>query len=319
LTTAREEPHRAFSGARWGVPTTTTAIIALVVADCAAQADAGSDTGPGTDAKVTAALEAAVAAANTEDRGAAEFTGATAGSGEGMVIGYISAGEASPFVYALTAGVKKQAEIAGIDLRFCDSEFDAAKALQCANDLATQGINGLFNMQVDAASAPNICHVNSDVPTIALAIHQKPCELSFVGAEDELAGYLAGVAMGAYVNERFECKVDKVFSLEDMGSGDTNMKRVAGWTDGCESVCGSGMELVHLDTRGLIDESQKAMTDALTTAPDSRRVVVFTIDDNAALGALSAASALGRKGDIFVASQGATRVRTAKYSRIPNG
>ena len=279
------------------------AIAALALSGCTT-----GTTEPGVTAapeeEVTAALEAAVAAANTEDPNAATFTGAMAGSGEGLVIGYISAGEASPFVHVLTLGVQEQAEAAGIDLRFCDSQFDAAKALQCANDLATQGIDGLFNMQVDAASAANICEVNATVPTIALAIHQKPCEVSFVGAEDELAGYLAGVAMGAYVDARFGCEVDKILSLEDVGSGDTNTERVAGWTEGYESICGSTQEFIHIDTAGLIDESQKAMTDALTTAPDAHRVIVFTIDDNAALGALAAASTLGRKGDLFVASPG---------------
>ncbi len=276
----------------------------LLLAGCSAGTATTADENRTPDSgDATAALTAAVAAANTDDPDAAEFVGATSGSGTGLVVGYISAGEASPFVHALTVGVQEQAEKAGVDLRFCDAQFDAAKALQCANDLSTQGITGLFNMQVDAASAPAICAVN-DVPTIALAIHQKPCELSFVGAEDERAGYLAGVAMGAYVDARFGCDIDKIFSLEDVNSGETNTKRVSGWTTGYQSMCGDAIEFVHIDTAGLIDESQKAMTDALTTAPDSHRVVVFTIDDNAALGALAAASALGRKGDLFVASQG---------------
>lgn len=284
---------------RSGVAALATAALIALTACTSAEPVAP----PVDDAVVTEALEAAVAAANTSDPGAAEFVGAKPGSGEGMVIGYISAGEASPFVHVLTLGVQEQAEIAGIDLRFCDAQFDATKALQCARDLATQGIQGLFNMQVDAASSPAICAVN-EVPTIALAIHQAPCELSFVGAEDRMAGFLAGVAMGTYVEKRFDCEVDKIVSLEDMNSGETNSKRVGGWTEGYESICGSGLEFMHLDTAGLIDEAQKAMTDALTTAPDATRVVVFTIDDNAALGALAAAASLGRKDSIFVASQG---------------
>lgn len=275
----------------------------LVLAGCAVATSPTDSTQSPDSGDATAALKAAVEAANTEDPKAAEFVGATSGSGTGLVVGYISAGEASPFVHVLTVGVQEQAKIAGIDLRFCDAQFDATKALQCANDLSTQGIDGLFNMQVDAASAPAICDVNA-VPTIALAIHQKPCEVSFVGAEDERAGFLAGVAMGSYVDSRFACDVDKIFSLEDVNSGDTNTKRVKGWTEGYQSICGDSLEFVHIDTKGLIDESQKAMTDALTTAPNSHRVIVFTIDDNAALGALAAASSLGRKGDLFVASQG---------------
>ena len=278
-------------------------VAVLTIAGCTAESASVDSNQTPDSGDATAALTAAVAAANTDDPAAAAFVGAKSGSGDGLVVGYISAGEASPFVHALTVGVQEQAEIAGVDLRMCDAQFDAAKALQCANDLSTQGITGLFNMQVDAASAPAICAVN-DVPTIALAIHQKPCELSFVGAEDERAGYLAGVAMGAYVDSRFACDIDKIFSLEDVNSGETNTKRVKGWTEGYQSVCGDENEFVHIDTAGLIDESQKAMTDALTTAPDSHRVIVFTIDDNAALGALAAASALGRKGDLFVASQG---------------
>lgn len=269
----------------------------------AVTAQSASSSAPG-GAATDAALAEAAAAANTSAQDSVPFSKVKPGSAKGMTVGYISAGEESPFVHAITVGVKQQAQKAGMSLKTCDAQFDAAKALKCARDLSTQGIDGLFNMQIDNAAAAGICNVNPRIPTIALAIHQKPCEKSFVGADDERAGELAGVAMGTYMKKRFDCRADKILSLEDQASGTTNERRVAGWTKGYEGICGDDVAFDHVDSAGLIDKSQKVTTDYLTAAPDAKAIVVFTIDDNAALGALAAASTAGRAGSLFVASQG---------------
>lgn len=252
----------------------------------------------------TQALSAAVSAVNTPDPSAAPFVGATPGSGKGMIVGYISAGESSPFVHSLTLGMQAQAARAGMTLRFCDAQFDATKALQCAKNLTSQGVQGLFNMQTDNKAAPAICKVGGPLPTIALAIHQKPCENSFVGINDEHAGEMAGKAMGVYIKARFDCKVDKIFSLEQASSGTTNEQRVAGWTKGYQATCGSKDHFQHLESGGVSDKAERVVTDALTAAPEAKRVVVFAIDDDAASGALAAASIAGRSNALFMASQG---------------
>ena len=59
-----------------------------------------------------------------------EFEKVKPGSGKGLHLGYISLGDAVPFVKLVSDSIKKQAKIAGVKLEFCDSKIDDAKALK---------------------------------------------------------------------------------------------------------------------------------------------------------------------------------------------
>ena len=76
-------------------------------------------------------------------------TGAVPGSGAGKKIGYISLGEQVPFAVLVSNGIKEQAEIAGLELVFCDSKLDTPTALACAQQFAVQGVQGVLNFHVD--------------------------------------------------------------------------------------------------------------------------------------------------------------------------
>ena len=80
--------------------------------------------------------------------------GATPGSGEGKTIGYMSLGEYIPFVNLVTRGIQEQAEVAGANLVFCDTNTDPAETLACAQQMTTQGAQGVINFQVDQAAVP---------------------------------------------------------------------------------------------------------------------------------------------------------------------
>ena len=45
-----------------------------------------------------------------------------------MKVGYISLGESIPFVKLVSDYIQEQADTAGVEIAFCDSEIDAAKA-----------------------------------------------------------------------------------------------------------------------------------------------------------------------------------------------
>lgn len=233
--------------------------------------------------------------------------GAAEGSGEGMKIGYISLGDAIPFVKLVSDNIKEQAEIAGVDLVFCDSMVDDAEALQCAQQMAVQEVQGVINFQLNESISPEICAAYGDVPTVAIDIHQEPCEVSFFGADNRFAGHVAGEAVGQYFEDNFGCEYDQVVTLETVGAGIVNEDRTLGAVEGFASVCGEVPDdkLQRVDVGGTTDLALERVTNILPTIPPGGRLVVLSLNDDMALGALAAARTAGREGELFIGAQGA--------------
>ena len=55
-------------------------------------------------------------------------------------LGYISGGDADPFVLIVTESIRVEAAKAGVELAECDSNFSAEEALECARTLAVQDL-----------------------------------------------------------------------------------------------------------------------------------------------------------------------------------
>jgi ribose transport system substrate-binding protein len=233
------------------------------------------------------------------------FVGATPGSGKGLKLGYISAGESVPFGRLVSNGVKQQAKIAGAKLVFCDSALDAAKALNCAKLFKTQGVQGYLNFQVFANASASICKAGPQVPVIAIDIAQKPCQRAFMGANNLYAGYIAGKAVGQYFKKNFNCQYDTFLSLESSAAGAVNGQRMGGYRQGFTAICGKIHDLKTLDGADRIDPARAKVADALTALPDQKHIIVVSINDDGIEGALAAAKTAGRVNDLFVSGQGA--------------
>jgi ribose transport system substrate-binding protein len=229
--------------------------------------------------------------------------GAIPGSGEGKTIGYISLGEYIPFAALVTGGIQEQAEIAGANLVWCDSNTDPAKTLECAQQMATQGAQGVINFQVDQAQSPQYCEAYGNVPTIAIDIRQAPCENVFYGANNHEAGRLAGANIGKYAKDTWDCDYNAYVSLESTGAADANTQRMGGFRDGFQEFCPLVNETVLADA-DRTDKALPQMTDLLPSLPGNR-IVVVAINEDGILGAIGAARTLGREADLFYAGQGA--------------
>lgn len=285
------------------------AVLSVAVAACGSSEDKGggaasADTTPAASQETT---QSEATGAVPDDPDAAEFEGARPGSGKGVKIGYISLGDQVPFVKLVSDGIKEQAKAAGADLVFCDSRVDAAKALDCAKNFKTQNVDVIINFQVDEKAAPNICAAGPDVPTIAVDINQRPCQVSFMGANNQRAGELAGTAMGEYFKRNENCEYDAVVSMQQPAAGVVNEQRSGGALRGFEAVCGKidDSRLKVVDGIGTIEGGQRKFADVLTSLPGQSKIIVLSLNDDMALGSLAAAKSQGREKDLYLAGQGA--------------
>jgi ribose transport system substrate-binding protein len=255
-----------------------------------------------------ATLASSVRAAEPEDAIVNPYfaDGAMPGSGVGKRIGYISLNEETPFVRLVTLSIEEQASVAGVQLTTCDARGSLSEAVACARQLAEAGVMGVLNFQFDEGGAAEVCAAYGDVPTIAIDIHQRPCEVAFMGVDNRRAGLLVGAAMADRSKRDRDCAYDSVILLEAGGPGRTTHDRVMGMLDGFEETCGPiASDRLHRFEAGsgptFADESVTAL---LRSLPVGGHHIVLSVHGDAAVGALRAAAALGRDGEVWVGSQG---------------
>jgi ribose transport system substrate-binding protein len=218
-------------------------------------------------------------------------------------IGYINLSDQLPFVVLVRKGIEAAAKAAGVTLVECDSNLDAQKAINCAAQLKSQGVQGILNFQLDTKAAPRVCAAGPKVPVIAIDIHQPPCEKLFYGANNIQAGKLDGAALGAFAKKKFNCKVDGVLSVNSPTAGKVILDREKGELEGLAAVC-PGLKVTKVTTDSTTDGTIQPFTDTLSRLPGLHKLLVVATNDDQANGAIKAAQSAGRLGDIYVGAQG---------------
>ncbi len=219
-------------------------------------------------------------------------------------LGYISLGEQIPFVALVTKGLQKAAKANGAELLVCDSQIDAQKAITCAAQFKTQGVQGIANFQLDATAAPRVCAAGPKVPVVSIDIHQSPCETVFYGADNFNAGKLAGSALGAFAKAKWNCQIDALLSINAPTAGKVVVLRENGAIAGVKAAC-PGVKVVKVVSKATTDTTIQPFTDTLARLPGKTHLLVTATNDDQTIGAIKAAQAVGRLGDIYTGSQGA--------------
>lgn len=276
---------------------------ALIAVACSSPASTGTPASSATPAATVtqAPSEAPVSASPSK-----------APDGAGLRIGYISGGDSDPFVLLVTNGIREQAKAAGVVLSECDSKFSADTALACARTLSANNLQSMVNWQFYPDSAPAICDAYGNLPTVAIDSPQKPCQKTFVGANNREAGLIAGKGLGDFAQSKFSCQYDAYISLDFPTIADINAARAGGSKEGFEKVCGAitaaKYHSVDVDQGGGADQNENArrqVTDILTTLPDAKTILVISPNsDGAGQAALAAADVAGRKAQMWVVSHG---------------
>lgn len=301
---------------RLAVPAALAAF-ALLLAGCADDGDTNPPTPSASQPTSDPTDSPSEPAGGDDSPEFVDFRQAEPGSGDGLTLGLIALDDSVPFSKLVSDSVRTQAEKSGAKLVFCDSKLDAATALDCARNFATQGVDGYLNFQPVSDAAQAICDAGPDVPVIAIDIEQGDCQVAFSGANNLRAGKVAGEGLGNFLKEKFNCEYDAYISLEDLGVGEVNDHRMGGIREGLTSVCGDIIGERVLDA-GRQDLALTKFADTLTAIPDAKRIVVVGINDDAVLGALAAARTAGRADSLYMAGMGADPSSHCEIAKNPN-
>jgi ribose transport system substrate-binding protein len=245
-------------------------------------------------------------------------------SPEPVRVGYISGGDSDPFVLLVTEGIRTEAKKAGVELSECDSAFDADKALACARTLAAQNLQSMINWQFFPDSAQAICEAYGNLPTVAIDTPEKPCQKTFVGANNREAGLVAGKGLGDFASKKFSCAYDAYISLDFPTIADINGPRAGGSLEGFESVCGKVPTDKYYSVDTLAggpdqpENSRRQVTDILTTLPDAKTILLICpAGDAMVTAALGAADVVGRRAQMWVVGHGADPSVRASIANDP--
>lgn len=253
------------------------------------------------------AASTAPSAAASQPASEAPASASPSAPAEAFKVGYISLGESIPFVKLVSDSIKAEAEKANVEIAFCDSEIDAAKALACAQNLKVQEVQAVLNFQLFEDSSPEICAAYGGLPTIAIDIHQAPCEVAFMGADNTKAGEIAGKFVGDTLKAENDCEYTAVVTLDTKGAGATTEARVNGMISGFEQACGTidQAKFRSLDVGGTTDLAVTKFGDQLSALAPGGIIVVLSLNDDMSLGAFAAARTAGRETELRLAGQGA--------------
>lgn len=225
-------------------------------------------------------------------------------------IGFANLGEQVPFAVDVRRGLERAArEVGNVDLVLADNHLSKEAALQAADHLIAKGVDLAIEYQIDAGAADVIMarFRAAGIPVIAVDIPMVGA--TFFGVDNYHAGRIAGEAAGAWIKTHWGCQLDRLLLLQELRAGSLPGARIRGQLDGLQDVCGQipTDQILSLDSGNTAEISRESMEAALSSLPGLHRLPVLCFNDDAAIGALSAARELGRETDLMVVGQGCDR------------
>lgn len=157
----------------------------------------------------------------------------------------------------------------------------------------------MFNGQPSANPVIAKKYASAGIPVITFDIAQEGWY--FVGIDNAAAGTEGGTKLGELAKEKWDCKVDLVISAEGTSAGQINEWRTGNAREAVKTVCPDIPEdaYVSYEADGNLTTSLANAPGVFAAHPDAKNILVVGINDQAVVGALQAATQLGRDDSIM--------------------
>ena len=201
----------------------------------------------------------------------------------------------NPFFVTLKEGAEAAADAAGVELIVVDAQDDPAKEATNVEDLIQKGVDALLVNPTDAdAIVPSIQKANeAGIPVFTIDRGAAGGEIVSHIASDNVAG---GRMAGEFLCQALGSS-GKVVELEGIAGTSAARDRGQGFNDYMSSEC-SGVEIVARQTANFNRaEGLSVFENILQAQPEIDGV--FAHNDEMILGAIEAAEAAGRAGEII--------------------
>ncbi len=240
------------------------------------------------------------------------------------LIGFANLSERMIFAKQVRRSISAAAERRGnIKLLIQDNALDRRKAIENADWFVAQKVDLMIEYQIDVHASNIIMDKfnQAGIPVIAIDIPLPGA--NFYGVDNFRAGQMAGEALGRWVVQHWGGQLDYLLRLEFSAAGPIPGARILGQQMGLESTLGflADERIISVDTPGLVDPTLYAVLELLPSLPKDAKIGIIPINDEAALGALTAFEQAGRLDQVVAVGQGAdtlgiTALRRSDYPLI---
>ncbi|WP_125483800.1 substrate-binding domain-containing protein [Edaphobacter aggregans] len=222
-------------------------------------------------------------------------------------IGYAAQSDEFAFSRAVTDGLISSAKKAGIELIVLNNAYSPIVALQNAEALVKEDVQLVMEFQTDSSVAPLISAklLEKRIPLIAIEIPH-PNAIYF-GANNSQAGLIAGRYLGRWAETNWRGKVDEVILLGLPMAGSLPASRLTGALLGLREIMPgvADSQVRVLSGDGKLEASYDAVKQYLRKNK-REHILVSTINDTSAMGALLAFKEAGREKHCAIVGQNAS-------------
>jgi len=221
------------------------------------------------------------------------------------VIGFANIAEEVELQIQVRESMIKTAEELGVDIVLANNEYDGAKAVRNADDMITKGVDAFIEFNIDESVGPVIMEKMNEagIPTFAVDIPMEGA--AFFGANNVVAGQVAGVRLGEVAQKRWAVEPDCLLLVEDSTSGETVLNRVTQMPVGLRTIFPDFSEdkVFYIDSGTDAANCQKMVSDFLLAHPDYTKIAIGTFNDVIAVATIAAVETAGREADCIMVSE----------------
>lgn len=219
--------------------------------------------------------------------------------------GFANLSTVHPIAKIAEASLRLAASAAGIELLVLNNQYDAARTIANAEEFIRERVQLVIEFQVDEKIAPLIADKFSRAEIPLIAVGMPHPHAVFVGINDFRCGFDAGQCLGRHALAAWDGEVDWVLGMTLGKAGPVVQSRITGAFEGVRSkVRKIGAEnFITLDDDGRPEESYKLVSQFLRRHPKDRRILIASVSDTSALGAVRAVRELKRAKDVAIVGQ----------------
>jgi ribose transport system substrate-binding protein len=231
--------------------------------------------------------------------------------------GFAAQSAEMPFSVAVTESLSTAAANAGIDLLILDNRYDAATAIQNAEEFVRNKMDLVIEFQVEEKVAPVVADkiAAAGIPMIAIDIPHP--HATYFGVDNYRVGYEAGELLARHAARTWDGKASWVLGLDLPEAGLLVQSRITGAFEGIKALLPDIPieSFVRMDGRGMRDTSRKLVSEFLARHPREKGILIAAANDTSALGALDAVREARRERHIAIVGQDSIAEAVAEINR----
>src|SRR5579875_513617 len=221
-------------------------------------------------------------------------------------IGYAQLSSEELVSQTITRSLIEEAKKYFVELLVVDNRYDMDRAVENAHWIIEQRVDFAIEYQIHYRIAPVIAEMfaKARIPTLALDIPQ-PGAL-YYGANNYVAGLMAGEALGNVARKRWRGQVDHILLLETFSAGPIPHARMTGTLRGLRKLLSSiqRVRVVRRDAKDIESGGYEATKKFLQRLSSRDHLLIAAVADSCALGALRAVREAGHDRYTAIVGQG---------------